>query len=151
MSGARDTMDPTDQVPELPGAPAIAGHYVNAILHNPHHHLDDSNSVPPSPSSPNPPGDELSTAATPAAPHHRRRGSSASSHVPFDFFDREGIQEMRRTLTSQSNVLALAAERAGVQPNQLTPPVPSDSSQATAFSGEDTFNLEKHLRNIVSK
>ena len=149
MSATCKAMDPTDQVPELPGGPAIAGHHVNTTLHNPHHHLDDSNSVPPSPSSPNSPGDSPSNATAPAPPHDQRRPSSASSHVPFDHFDREGIQELSRSLTNQSNVLAHTAERANAQTNQLAPPVPSSSSQATTV--EDPFDLENYLRNIVRK
>ena len=155
MSTPRETTEPSDQVPELPGGPAIAGHYVNAILHNPHHHIDDG-AVPPAPSSPHPPAGQSTVDSAPhPRPHTRRRSSSASSHVPIDFFDREGVKELKRSLTSQSNALAQAAERALSQANaqkgRHTPPAPSNSSQATAVSGSDAFDLEKHLRESVLK
>ena len=153
-----NVMEPTDQVPELPGGPAIAGHYVNAILHNPHHHLDDTNHIPPSPtaahryenddhdhnpSSSNHPDPQ-------AHPAGRNRSASAStSHVPIDFFDREGVQQLKRSLTSQSQALIQAVDRANT--SQGVPPVPSNSSQTTAVVGDDSFNLEKYLRSIVSK
>ena len=151
MSVARDSEKHSDEVPELPGGHAIAGHHVNAILRNPHHRLDDTTIAQPSPSSSNSLGDASSSAATSSPPHHRRRPSSSSAHIPFDFFDKEGVQELKRSLTSQSTILARAAERENVQSSQVTPPAPSSSSQSTAFSGEDTFDLEKHLRNAVSK
>jgi hypothetical protein len=151
-----NTMEPTDQVPELPGGPAIAGHYINAVLHNPHHHLDDSQNVPPSPTAPhrhedadhgrNPPTSYPSDTQARAA--NRARSGSTASQVPFDFFDREGIQQLKRSLTSQSQALVQAVDRAN---SSQAPPLPSNSSQATAVSGDDSFNLEKYLRAIVSK
>lgn len=153
MSASHENTEPTDQVSELPGGPAIAGHYVNAVLHNTHHHLDDSDHPPASPSSNHPPVSypyNVDAGAASRVPN-RPRASSTSSHVPLDYFDREGVQELKRSLTSQSNALARAAEQANSQGAQLTPPVPSSSSQTTAVSGQDAFDLEKHLRNVVSK
>ena len=153
MSAPYEGKEPVDQVAELPGGSAIAGHYVNAILTTSHHQQGESNSVPASPISARPSGDYTSEQGNPRA-HFYRRPSASSSRVPIDFFDKEGVKELRRSLTSQSNALAQAAERAlAVQAvvEQEAVPVPSGSSQLTAVSESDKFDLEKFLSDIVSQ
>lgn len=79
----------------------------------------------------------------PSSPSSRPRRGSSVSHVDVAFFDPQGVQELRRTLTQQS-----------IQENKNRPPGSRGSLSTdltlTPKDGEP-FDLAKTLRKIVQK
>jgi hypothetical protein len=83
------------------------------------------------------------------SPHRIQSISPSAAHVPFDFFDREGVQQLERSLTSQSQALIQVVDRANA--GRAASPAPSNSSQITAAVGNDSLNLEKYARSVISR
>ena len=106
-----------DQVPESPTSPSVAGAYANAAAQSPHSHHH-----PPSP--------RLC----------RKRRPSEARSISVDFFDPEGVRELRREMSHASAV-------------QLGMPVPSEDGESVSDHTlqEGRFDLEKTLRDIMHK
>lgn len=112
-----DQTEIQEKVPQLPLGPSVAGAAVNAAVEN-----QSNNSPRPSHS-------------RPYAVHHGSR-----SRVDVDFFDPEGVDDLRRTLSRSTD--------------RARPPVPggapsiSRNSDDTAFE-TGKFDFEKVLRDVV--
>ena len=83
-----------------------------------------------------------------AHPHGRTRRLSTASHVSMDFFDPEGVNELKRTLTHDRKSLKgdLDGEKSkdperGSMQSDSTLPVPSEGG----------FDLEKMIRTIIRR
>lgn len=136
-----------DVVPELPSSDAMAAAASGTAFHDNHHHhhLTDHN---PTDISHEP---ESSTPHGIRPPHHHRRRDSSASRVAVDYFDPEGVLELRRTLTQQS---ATARSIHRTLTAQRQHPQSSGSSVSTAVGDSDAsekFDLEKILREMVKR
>ena len=122
-----------DRVPELPTATDIA-----AAHHN-HAH-------------PHSPSDEHH----PEFPHSESFGAplarqpSASSHVSIDHFDPEGVAQLRRTLSRQSEIEHAAHIDTKAQGDSGRS-ARSISTEVTLASPDAPFDFEKTLRNVIKK
>ena len=74
---------------------------------------------------------------------------SPESRLPFDYFDPEGAEELRRTLTNHSVVLTRTRSVAGNNANNNS----GGSSLRTAVPESDfeNFDLEKHLQGLLQR
>ena len=83
--------------------------------------------------------------------HREHDASPSAPHVPFDFFDRVGVQQLGRSLTSQSQAIIRVVDRPSAE--QAASPTPSISSQITVATRKDTLKLpsaEEHVENNPS-
>ncbi|RDX52640.1 pleiotropic drug resistance ABC transporter [Lentinus brumalis] len=130
-----ESLEQRDTVPELPTATDIAGAYGQAAIHNLHEERRDRGRSGSAPSSP----------AMPSQNHPLTRqmsSSSRSSRVDIGFFDPEGVEQLRRTLSRQS-------ETHGRGEGQS---VHSGSTDETLSGSNDgPFDFEKTLRNLIKK
>lgn len=86
-------------------------------------------------SSPHPP---------PSHPHGRTRRLSSASHVSMDFFDPEGVNELKRTLTRDRK--SLKGERSkDIEQGSI------QSDDTLPVQSEGTFDLEKTIRSIIRR
>ena len=111
-----------DTVPELPATPSLAGVHANPARHSPH-----------------------TPYQSPRAPYsdgtHLERQASHVSSVDVGFFDPSGVDRLRRTLSHMST----EAPRKSPGTESVR------STQETAVSEEEKFDLEKCLREIMRK
>lgn len=83
----------------------------------------------------------------PPHPHHPRpRRQSTASRVSVDFFDPEGMIEIRRTLTQDR-----AYQEKDEKPRAASTGGSSTDSDNTLAAGGDGFDLEKTIRQIVRR
>ncbi|TEB24254.1 hypothetical protein FA13DRAFT_1714739 [Coprinellus micaceus] len=83
----------------------------------------------------------------PPHPHHPRpRRQSTASRVSVDFFDPEGMIEIRRTLTQDR-----AHQEKDEKPRAASTGGSSTDSDNTLAAGGDGFDLEKTIRQIVRR
>lgn len=138
-----------DVVPELPSSNAMAAAASGTAFHDNyhHHHHTDHNATDithePEPSTPH--------GIRP--PHHHRRRDSSASRVAVDYFDPEGVLELRRTLT-QHSATARSIHRTLTAQREQQHPQSSGSSVSTAVGDSDAsekFDLEKILREMVKR
>lgn len=75
------------------------------------------------------------------------RRSSSASHVPIDYFDPKGMDELRRTYTAQS----IAAR--SVHPQHPLGQISDESTPVseTAVTDQDKFDLEQILKDAVRR
>ncbi|TDL30143.1 hypothetical protein BD410DRAFT_780681 [Rickenella mellea] len=104
-----------DKVPELPSQHATHQHYAH--------------DAPP-------------TSFNPAG--SRKRKGSTASRVDIDYFDPEGVHNLRRTITQLS-----AATSHGESRRNVSLPEGSDSSEVTI--GDEKFDFEQILRTVLQK
>ncbi|TBU44086.1 pleiotropic drug resistance ABC transporter [Dichomitus squalens] len=130
-----------DRVPELLGTTHIAAAYGNAAYHNHIHPHPSSDDVPSETSHPEYHGAPLT------------RQQSTSSHVSIDRFDPEGVAQLRRTLSRQSQTHAephIDSEKPsrGFGTQQSTNSVLTEDTLA---SPDGPFDFEKTLRGLLRK
>ena len=141
-----ESIEGQDRVPELPTATDIAAAYGGAAIHNP---------LPQSPATRTPDDEHPPVPRSPSMDTYGaplRRTVSSTSRVDIGHFDPEGVEQLRRTMTmqSQSNAdLARCTTRHGDQRSSQ-----SRSSEATltlAHPIEGPFDFEKALRNVFKR
>lgn len=103
------------QVSELPMGPSVVGAYAHAAAHN------------------------ATTAPQPSSRLGRKRPPSSARSVSVDFFDPEGVEELRREMSRASEALGSQTEEASV----------SEDSDHTLQDGR--FDLEKTLRHLTQQ
>ncbi|EMD36973.1 hypothetical protein CERSUDRAFT_114880 [Gelatoporia subvermispora B] len=118
------SLEERDHVPELPGGPSVAAAYGNAAIHN----LLESDS---------PSGNSSERPAPPKQP----------SHVDVGFFDREGVNELRRNISRLSESLGQEQPR----PSSGRSEGASVFSDDTLIPGDGPYDLEKALRTIMGR
>ena len=136
-SSQLEAMEGHDRVPELPTPSDIAASYSNPAYHNlPHPH---SPSIDVDPSSER---------------HHvpLTRQLSSGSHVDIGHFDPEGVAQLRRSLSRQSqhgtNPLPFDLSPLGGEERHSANSI---STEVTLASPDAPFDFGKTLRNVVKK
>ena len=72
-----------------------------------------------------------------------------ASHVPVDFFDPTGVHELQRTYTQQTHAHdAISINTTKLRPESLNH---AGSDTASTIIGEDDFNFEKHLKDVIKR
>ena len=136
-----ESLEGNDKVPELPTASHIAAAYGAAAIHNAHHRADsDSRSAPSSP--------VVDTHGQPLT-----RQQSSGSHVDIGHFDPEGVMQLRRTLSRQSE------QQHPHSPHIAHPPTKDEQGRSTRSVSTDTtlasdaspFDFEKTLRHVIKR
>lgn len=125
-----------DVVPELPTSTDIAGVYSTSGSSNMQHNQ-----------------------ITPASPtsHHRgrARGGSSASRVALDYFDPEGIHDLRRTITQQSAAARSTRSGRSISAARRAPSVSEGASSSTstiaAELDAEKFDLERFLKGLVQR
>ncbi|OSD01072.1 pleiotropic drug resistance ABC transporter [Trametes coccinea BRFM310] len=144
-----ESVEGQDNVPELPTATQIASAYANAA----HHNMAHGAAAPSSPEpydSPRPPSSfDANTYGSPL-----RRTTSSASHVDIGHFDPQGVEQLRRTMTAQSQMsnadaLRRCNTRHGESRSAQTHSGASDLTLAGQMEGP--FDFEKALRNAFRK
>ncbi|KAI0332261.1 pleiotropic drug resistance ABC transporter [Cubamyces sp. BRFM 1775] len=141
-----ESLEGQDRVPELPTATHIAAAYGNAAVHNATHHS--SASTPEEEHPPRSPNIDTHG-------HPLGRTVSSTSRVDIGRFDPEGVEQLRRTMSmqSQSNAdLARCTTRHGG--DQRSAHSQSRSSEATltlTHPIDGPFDFEKALRNVFKR
>ena len=120
-------------------------------------HLDqiqeDERDAPQPPSSPVAEGHAHHSSPRPSSPPvarrpARQRAHSNASHVSIDYFDPQGVDELRRTMsrlsTNTARDRAIAESGSGKQLSDA-------SSEVTIAVGDGPFDFEKTLRAVVKK
>lgn len=140
-----ESLEQRDTVPELPTATDIAGAYGQAAIHNLHEERRDRGRSGSAPSSP----------AMPSQNHPLTRqmsSSSRSSRVDIGFFDPEGVEQLRRTLSRQSETQSPHIAHAGPSGRGEGQSIHSGSTDETLSGSNDgPFDFEKTLRNLIKK
>jgi hypothetical protein len=102
---------------------------------------------------------DISGNALGVRPNRRRRASSAS-HVSVDFFDPDGVQDLRRTLNRMptSEVPVTIEEGLSEQPVTVQSPrlssvgfQDSEASEDTLAAQDASFDFGKTIREVVEK
>lgn len=121
-----------EDVPQIPG-PQGAAHQAAANIHNAvHPHRQQSH--PP---------------AAPAA-NHLKRVTSTHSRVSVDYFDPDGVKELRRTMSRQS-------QQQRERSHSIDPAVrnarrtSSAESESTLAVGDGDFDFEKTLQKVMRR
>ncbi|KAI0649902.1 pleiotropic drug resistance ABC transporter [Trametes meyenii] len=133
-----ESLEGRDHVPELPTATQIAAAYGNAAIHNAH------SSHPSSPQEQHPHSPITDTHGAPL-----QRTTSARSHVDIGRFDPEGVEQLRRTMSMQSQHNADLHRTPTRHAEQQSSH--SQESEMTLTSSEGPFDFEKTLRNLLKK
>lgn len=123
-----DSLEDNDRVPELPTASEIA----EAGVHH-RHRSNSTGSTPP-----------ISPVVEPHNPLTRQQ--SAGSHVDIGLFDPEGVMQLRRTLSRQSQQQA--------HPHHIDTDAHSSGSVSTDHtlaSDSAPFDFEKKLRDVIKR
>jgi ATP-binding cassette, subfamily G (WHITE), member 2, SNQ2 len=107
-----------------------------------------------------PQGSPALSPRTPGFRANRGRRGSTASHVSVDYFDPDGVKELRRTLTR------MTTDGPEIIEENLPPPPPerepspqtssvrsneSEASESTLAARDGTFDFAKTLRDIVKK
>ena len=93
----------------------------------------------------------------PHRPRGRARGASTASRVAIDYFDPEGVNDLRRTITQQS--AAARSTRSGRSASRRRAPsvtgvsegATSSTSTIAAEEDAEKFDLEKFLKGLVQR
>ncbi|KAF6764440.1 ABC-2 type transporter-domain-containing protein [Ephemerocybe angulata] len=132
---------PLTDIREEPASGLVSRQASDPTLHNIARH--DAQQEQSQPESPRPPH----------AQHPRPRRQSTASRVSVDFFDPEGMAEIRRTLTQDKNK-STDDEKAGKhdeeRPRTATTTRSTDSDDTVAADA-DGFDLEKTIKTIIRR
>lgn len=96
-------------------------------------------------------------AGSPRIPGHRTRRGSSASRVSLDFFDPQGLSELRRTLTGERDLRrTLTEERdrralARKEDPEANETSSDDSSEHTVALEGDGFDLEKAIKWVIRR
>ncbi|KAI0767296.1 pleiotropic drug resistance ABC transporter [Fomes fomentarius] len=127
-----ESLEQRDNVPELPTATQLAAIHNNYQHHDQHHDRSPDNR--PSP--------------TDTHGHPLSRQKSNSSHVDVGFFDAEGVAQLRRTLSRQSE----AHSPIGLQPcGQGERHSTHSASTDVTLASNSPFDFEKTLRDVIKR
>ncbi|KAL5527915.1 hypothetical protein ACEPAG_6716 [Sanghuangporus baumii] len=125
-----------DIVPELPPSSAMVSAAIGEHFHHHHHARSPTRAQ----------SESEDAASADVKKKSKRRGSSAS-RVAVDYFDPEGVHELKRTLTMQSQAArSVAEDRAEAHS--------SDESTVVSETGDldvDKFDLEQFFKDTVQK
>ncbi|KAI9065216.1 pleiotropic drug resistance ABC transporter [Trametes sanguinea] len=142
-----ESVEGQDNVPELPTATQIASAYGNAAMHNMAHGSPSSAHQPYD--SPRPPSAfDNNTFGSPL-----RRTTSSTSRVDIGHFDPEGVEQLRRTMTAQSQSNADALRRSNTRHGESRSAQTHSGASELTLAGqiEGPFDFEKALRNVIRK